>query len=263
MGTRNNVNILGTLLIFAFGLPIGLGSGQTDGMKDFGNRLEGTTIQLNALNDFTFVALHRHFEHFAKGANLKVRFFLPRLSTGDNKVFLEALELQDSFHYFMTAKKVDWKQGASNVFHPWPTSDVIDRLDIAADNLGVRASYQVGKRTRVYLPVDVYSSNVQSQEQGYMFYYVTAQDLQSVDITVMDSNDKAVSIAKPNLNCNKKRNPNCIIFPAGNTFNFSLDFSALAPGEYHLHLVGHVPRTAQTTSIATTLYHDPRMEKAP
>jgi hypothetical protein len=230
---------------------------QAVGMREFSNRFEGTTTQLNALSDFTFVALHRHFERFSRDSILSVRFFLPSLATDDSKVFLEAVELQDSLHYLMSSKPRYWQRRAWNTFRPWPTRDVIDPYGIASDNIGVRAAYQVGKTTAVYLPVDTYSTDKQVVKRGYTFYYVTAQDLQSIEISVTDVKGDSVPIKKPMLECNKKRNANCLLYAAGNTFNFELDFSALAGGQYVVHLIGRMPRTSLTTSALTSLYHPP------
>jgi hypothetical protein len=235
---------------------------QAVGMRDFGNRLEGTTTQLNALSDFTFVALHRHFERFSKDSTLSVSFFLPSVATDNTRVFLEALELQDSLHYFMSSKQGNWQSGAWNTFHPWPTKDVIDPYGIASDNVGVRAAYQIGKQTRVYLPVDIQSSNGLIGERTYTFYYVTAQDLQSIEISVTNLKGETVSIRKPTLECNKKRNPNCLLFAAGNTFNFALDFSALPEGQYFVQLIGRIPRTSRTASALVSLYHPSQSEKS-
>lgn len=234
---------------------------QIVGMRDFANRLEGTTIQLNALNDFTFVALHRYCERFSKGSTLNVRFFLPQIATEDSKVFVEAVELQDSLHYFMTAKAAPWRRQAWNIFGPWPTRDVIDPNGIASDNVGVRAAYQIGNKTRVWLPVDVYSTDPQIPGRKYLFYYVTAQDLQSVDISVTNAHGQPVSITKPILQCNKGRNLNCLLYAAGNTLNFELDFSALSEGQYYVHLVGRIPKTFRTASAITAFYHSSVMEK--
>ena len=62
---------------------------QTQGMRDFGNRLEGTNVHLDALEDFTLIAVHRNFTPFSRNANLNVRFFLPKLidmSSGINQI---------------------------------------------------------------------------------------------------------------------------------------------------------------------------------
>ncbi len=237
------------------------GNGQANGMSDFGNRFEGTTIQLNALNDLTFVALHRHFERFSTGSTLSISFFLPRLTGNNNKVFLEALELQDSLHYFMTSKPRSWQPGAWNTFYPWPTKDVIDPFGVASDNIGVRAALQVGNKTRMYLPVDVYPTNPPHKQQKYTFYYVTGQDLQSVEVSVTNVNGRPVKITKPSLRCSQKRDQNCLLFAAGNTFNFELDFSALPEGQYYVHLVGVIPKTHIKTSVVTSLYHPSLTEK--
>src|SRR6266853_6495266 len=112
------------LIIAAIFLSAGsAASAQVQGMRAFDNRVEGTNVHTNALQDFALIAIHRNFQFFPKNATLHVRFFLPRLAGNlDDKVFVQAVELQDSFHYFMQAKGTSkWRDGNWNVFEPWPT----------------------------------------------------------------------------------------------------------------------------------------------
>src|SRR5215469_464318 len=95
-------------------------SGQIRGMQTFGNRSEGTNVHKNAREDFTLVGLHRNFAKFESKSTLKVRFFLPQSSrNSDRRVSVEATELRDSCHYFMTANpSPQWKNGSWNIFGP-------------------------------------------------------------------------------------------------------------------------------------------------
>lgn len=229
------------------------------GMKEFPNRREGTNVHLNALNDFTLIAIHRNFQPFPRNANLNVRFFLPLLRSGaDKNVSVEAVELQDSFHYFMQAKSsVPWKEGSWNTFGPWPTKDVIDPLGLEAKNVGVLAGYQIGNDRPVYLPVDVYADDGQPSRHAYTFHLVTGQALQSLDLSLADSAGKRLNAPLPQLKCNRNLNPNCRLYSAGSTLAFDMDMSTMPQGEYHLKLVGHVPRTSTTTAMEIVLYHHP------
>lgn len=241
-------------------LAVGAGIHAADqGMKEFPNRREGTNLHLNALNDFTLLAIHRNFQLFPRDANLNVRFFLPQLrSNVAEKVFVEAVELQDSFHYFMQAKSsVPWKDRSWNTFGPWPTKDVIDSLGLEATNVGVLAGYQLGNDRPVYLPVDVYSDNEQPARHTYTFHLITGQDLQSLDLSLTDSAGKRVNLTLPQLKCNRGLNPNCRLYSAGSTLAFDLDMSSLPQAEYHLRLLGHVPRTSTPTAMEIVLYHHP------
>ena len=233
--------------------------GQIHGMQSFDNRIEGTNVHLNALQDFTLIAIHRNFQPFPHNADLNVRFYLPRLSgNSGKKVFVEAVELQDSFHYFMQAKgSTQWKEGGWNVFGPWPTKDVIDRLGIQAKNVGVLAWYRIGGDHPVYLPVDVYQKDERPALHTYTFHFITGQDLQSLNINVTNAAGVAMSLPKPQLRCNTSFNPNCKLYAAGSSQAFDLDMSPLPPGEYHLKLVGRVPGTLTPTSLDIVLYHRP------
>jgi hypothetical protein len=230
---------------------------QVQGMQAFDNRVEGTNIHTNALQDFTLIAIHRNFQLFSQNANLHVRFFLPRLAGSPNrKVFVEASELQDSFHYFMQSKSTSkWNDGVWNVFEPWPTKDVIDRLGLYAGNVGVRAGYRIGNGPTVFLPVDVYQGDGQSATGTYTFHFITGSDLQSLDVLVTDSAGLAVKALDLQQKCNKAYNQGCKLYAAGSVHAFSLDMSALPQGEYHVRLLGHVPGSLTPTSLDVVLYH--------
>ncbi len=227
-------------------------------MQEFPNRREGTTVRVDALEDFTLLAVHRNFESFPRNANLNVRFFLPKPPDNAKRdIVVEARELQDSVHYLMQPKGISWKGGTWNVFGQWPTKDVIDRLGIDAGNLGVLAEYRVANKISVCLPVDVYPDGKQFGTHAYTFHFITGQDLQSLDISVTNKTGAQVNLPKPKLMCNRSFNPNCKLFAAGSTQAFDLDMSSLAEGEYHLKLTGHVPGTSTPTSLEIVLYHHP------
>src|SRR5215470_6326235 len=107
-----SVGLIIAAILLSTGVPANC---QVQGMQTFDNRLEGTNVRPNALQDFTLIAVHRDFQLFKQNATLHVRFFLPRgSSSSDKRVFVEAVELQDSFHYFMQAKSSQWKESDWN-----------------------------------------------------------------------------------------------------------------------------------------------------
>ena len=230
---------------------------QVQGMQSFENRIEGTNVLTNALQDLTLIAIHRDFQTFAQNATLHVRFFLPRMAGNpEKKVFVEATELQDSFHYFMQAKgSSKWKDDNWNVFEPWPTKDVIDRLGLQASNVGVKAGYRANNGPPVFLPVDVYQNDGQSTTRKYTFHFITGSDLQSLDVSVTNSAGVAIKGLNLQQKCNKTYNPSCKLYAAGSTHAFSLDMSGLPQGEYHIKLLGHVPGSLTPTSLDIVLYH--------
>jgi hypothetical protein len=232
---------------------------QVQGMQNFENRIEGRNVHTNALQDFTVIAIHRDFQSFKKNATLSVRFFLPRIASNSaKKVFIEAVELQDSFHYFMQAKDSSaWKDENWNVFKPWPTKDVIDRVGLLAENMGVLAGYRTENDRPVYLPVDVYVDEGRPPIQIYRLHFITGQDLQSLDVSVTNAAGAPMNVAKPQLKCKKTYNPNCKLYAAGSAGAFPLDMSSLPAGEYHVKLLGHVPGSLTPTSLDILLYHHP------
>jgi hypothetical protein len=230
---------------------------QIQGMKAFENRMEGTNVHTNSLQDFTLVALHRSFAAFSPNATLHVRFFLPSVPpSSQREVFVEASELQDSFHYFMQAKNPrKWNYGKWNVFEPWPTKDVIDRLGLRYENIGVRAGYRNASGPPVYVPVDVYQSENQPVSSLYTFYFISGSDLQALDVSVTPSNGIPIKGLALQQKCNKSFNPSCRLYAAGSIHSFPLDMSKLPQGEYHVRLTGHVPGSLIPTSFNLVLYH--------
>jgi len=238
-------------------LATGVTLGQIQGMQSFDNRIEGTDVHTNALQDFTLIALHRSFQTFQPNSTLRVRFFLPQTAAvSDKAIFLEATELQDSFHYFMQAKpSAGWKEASWNVFEPWPTKDVIDRLGLRANNVGVRAEYRVKNGPPVFLPVDVYQSGSPPSTQTYTLHFITGSDLQALDVSVVDSAGKTMAAPRLQQKCNKTFNPSCQLYAAGSAHAVSLDMSPLPQGEYHVKLLGHIPGSLTPTSLDVLLYH--------
>jgi hypothetical protein len=226
-------------------------------MQNFVNRREGTNVHKDALQDFVLIGLHRNFAKFERKSILKVSFFLPEPGTHpDRKIFIEATELRDFCHYFMTANaSPQWKHGSWNNFGPWPTADIIDQLSINADNIGVLAGYRDGGDPPVYMPVDVSPNHDKIQPQPYRIHFITGRDLQSLDISVSTSSGAPAKISVPIQRCNRALNLNCKLYAAGSSQSLLLDMSSLPSGEYHVQFLGHVPNSLTPTSIDIMLYH--------
>lgn len=231
---------------------------QIQGMKDFPNRREGTNIHKDALQDFVILGVHRNFRPFPRNANLKVRFFIPSLHDlkGTN-ISVRAIELMDSKHYLMESKEsIKWKDGSWNIFEPWPTQDKIDPLTINAMNIGVLATYRAGNDRPVVLPVDVYQNEKELTRSIYSFYFMTAKDLQALEVSVADVHGRTVKLPVPELKCNKRFDVECVKFFSQKQSLFDLDLSLLADGEYHMRLLGHVLNdTTPLTPPEIVLYH--------
>jgi hypothetical protein len=173
-------------------------------------------------------------------------------------VFVEAVELQDSLHYFMEAKPAKWKPGQWNVFAQWPTKDVIDSLPVHCDNLGVRAGLQEVDSGPLYFPMDVYDKKTPPAKQSYTFNFFTGQDLQSLQIAMTNKLGAPAKLDLKPFSCNAdNKRPSCVLYPAGTSQVFSLDMRQLPEGECHIHLVGRIPKTSETTSLSIRVYHHP------
>ena len=156
----------------------------------------------------------------------------------------------------MQAKPSDrWNYGNRNVFGPWPTRDVIDRLGLQSSNIGVRAGYRLKDSPAVFLPVDVYQDSAQSPDHTYTFYFITGSSLQSLDVSVTNGAGVPISGVGLQQKCNRAFNPGCMLYAAGSTHSFTLDMSRLPDGEYHVRLLGHVPGSLIPTSLDIDVFH--------
>lgn len=231
---------------------------QSQQLRQFANRVEGTVVQPNALDDFRIVGLHRSFQPVQRNSTLSVRFFVPDSSAGTaTKVTVSAIERQDLKHYLMrSADNLAWRPGRWNTFAPWPTADVMDGLNIPWANLGVVALYgSAGTQhpARVYLPVDVFSSSAPGTLGKYVLHVFIGHDIQSLTALTVGSNGAQVQLS--HLHCEESLNRNCTLFAGGTTPAIDLDMSHLPPGYYDVFLVAKAPHSTQTTSFPFTVFH--------
>jgi hypothetical protein len=228
----------------------------TEEMKDFGNRIEGTTGRLHAREDLELIAIHRNFEQFARGANLQVRFYLPKPTVQTQKtsiarkVSIEALEIQDTIHYFMQSKQLNWEEGKWNSFSPWPTKDVIDPLGLDWSNIGVRATFRDGNEPPVYMPVDVVQSS-HLVKSSYTFYFRTSLDLHSLEKLLIGPSGQITRLETEEC----KFSPTCVLYPATSSQAFDVDMTRLPAGVYTVRMIGHVPRTSVKPTLSVRMYH--------
>ena len=231
---------------------------QTDGMREFPNRREGTTIRQNAADDFKILAVHRGLATFTRNTQLLVHFFTP--PTDNPKVptiNVEACELQDTHHYLMQAKPdPNWKSGQWLTFGPWPTSDVIDRVPVGTGNLGVLTTMlPENAGTPVYLPAEVATPGEHHATAAYTIFFVTGKDLQKLNISVTTQSGTKNTPSTPPQECDTRLNPNCTVYRAGSTQAIDIDFSRMNDGIYHIAFTGTIPRSSVVPSIAFSLYH--------
>jgi hypothetical protein len=237
-------------------------SDQIHGMTDFGNRREGTTIQEHGATEFILIAIHRSFApSIPRKAVLNVRFFLPPASSdSERRVWVEAFEREDSFHYYMRSNDtVKWKAGDWNTFESWPTKDVIDPKGLEAQNIGVRVTSQVSGKARVVLPADVFPINTPVKGGAvYSFYLLTGFPLQAIDIAVTNSSGNKMTVPGDGTkSCNKTVDPGCALYAATSLVWFKLDMSTVPEGQYHVQLTGHIPNNLKTTALPIEIYHHP------
>ena len=225
----------------------------TSGLKDFGNRIEGTAVQKDAAEDLRIVGLHRSFDAFSNNADLQVRFFLPGEATPAN-VSVEAVERQDVRHYFMHSKQQDWTLHAWNIFAPWNSGDVIDKLNVRSSNIAVAARMSMPGSMPEFIPVDVSQAPASNRKNIYTFYLATAKDLHSLTVYVTDSGGHATKLRHSDQ-CTSF--PDCAIYAAHTTQAVPLDFTYLNEGKYFVTFSASMPGSTDVLSITIPIYHKP------
>jgi hypothetical protein len=219
------------------------------GLKEFGNRFEGSLIEPHAAEDFRIIGLHRLLAKFDRNADLRVRFFLPP-GAAPETLSITAMEREDFEHYLMQSKsKSNWIANDWNEFGPWNTKDVIDSLDVRYGNLAVMAT--VGTSLLDYLPVDVMTLQMRDHVNRYTVYFVASRDLRSLSVTVTDFGGHPTTVSFAS-SC---KFPDCTQFPAGSTQAITLDFSSLHDGRYHVTFSGRVPLSTDIIAKTISIYH--------
>lgn len=102
--------------------------------NDRGNRYEGRVSLEIGAPPIELIGFYGFREKFETGTNesLRVRFYLHDTL----QVYLCAQEIERKEFYWMEAKPQKWQIGW-NEFGPWPSGEVISKLNLPANNIGV------------------------------------------------------------------------------------------------------------------------------
>jgi hypothetical protein len=254
---NRSFQILGCSICALLGFAFAGAQSGLQGPMQFDNRVEGTTVHRDDLEDFTLLAIHRSFEEFPRNSRLGVRFYVPSLDqTATQTVFVQAGELQDtSQHYFMHSKPItQLESNAFHVFTPWPTADVIDRLPIKPKNIGVLAGWQESGST-IYSPVDVFEIGHHPSDGPYTFWFVVGHNVQTLEIFVTNERGQRVLPLLGKQTCNLSIDPDCALYPSASTQAISIDFSSVPGGKYKVRFVGHFPGSSKQFAFPVLIYH--------
>ncbi len=217
-------------------------------LRDFDNRREGQLPAYNGKFDFLCLGIHRTFQKFDRNAKLYVRFPMP---DGATNLFVNAAELLAAKDYVMEAKKT--KLGPVATFGPWPTSDVIDKLGIQWNNLGVLAGFTLNGE-KVFSPVDV-GQTLGSARSLYTVHFRLGVSIRSLEVTATaKSGNKSLLLYQKS--CDPKRFPGCTLWFDSSVQHATLDMSALPTGVYVIMLDGTLSDATDThTKTTFLLYH--------
>ena len=152
--------------------------------NDKGNRFEGLVSISTGNPDLEVLSFTGFFERFNRNVNLRVRFFLPSLSS----LSITAQEIEDQKQYLMVAKPQAWSPGVWNEFSPWPT-DVVLREGISSDNVGVLITLAQSSQLA---PAFVYYSRTPNVVDSYTMYLRSNRNLRRVKLSLYGTDHSTV-----------------------------------------------------------------------
>jgi hypothetical protein len=145
------------------------------------NRFEGQKgleVRAPDLDLLSFVAYQAAPE---RGSSLKLLFYLDR----NRQAFITARELMVRKYYFMEPVRRDWNAGWQE-FGPWPTAEVLDRLNLPLRDIGVVCRLDnEGTGSGSVAPVWVYAEPPPRQALPYTLYFRPREDLSEVEYKVV------------------------------------------------------------------------------
>lgn len=150
--------------------------------NDWGNRFEGQIFKSAAnLPTLELISLINNFESYNLSQNieLKVKFFRP----AGTKIQINAREIYRDKFYFMETKNLSWSQDW-NIFQPWPIKDVIQKLSLNHDNLGVLIRGKNLERGNIFLPAIVYTTASPMIDSIYTFHFFPGQPLTNINFRI-------------------------------------------------------------------------------
>jgi len=125
---------------------------------------------------------------------LRIRFFL--LQPSD--VYITAVELRrhGPSHYQMNPLQTSWDSGWQE-FGPWPTSEVLQPLNIAPDEVGVVARLTNDRPgSGTIAPILLYERNYPRESTNYTVHFLPRNTLSRIDYSVIRDSDGEVVVSR-------------------------------------------------------------------
>lgn len=136
------------------------------------NRYEGTKTVEVGLAPIELISFYNFQETFTPDDILQVRFY----RHDDVDVYLTARELVTREFYWMEAKPQTWQVGW-NEFGPWPVAEVLAKLEVPPDNLGVLIRLEKESGSGAVSPAILYHSSLPTEIEHYTIYFKPGKSL--------------------------------------------------------------------------------------
>lgn len=145
------------------------------GLKDYGNREEGVFTLPISTPPLQLISFTGFFEDYQPNARqkLKIQFFLDQA----DHLNIKAQQTRGEILYRMQPKPFPVINGW-NQFAPWPVDDVLSKLNMPAQNIGVIVNYQ--DRQNVLAPAIVFHSNQPEKIASYNFTFLPGKNLTKI-----------------------------------------------------------------------------------
>lgn len=150
--------------------------------KNNPNRYEGQkSVNVNApdLELISFTAYREEIQD-ETDVTLCLSFYMPE----DTLLFINAKEITPLSYYLMQPTKTSWKKGW-NIFHPWPTSAVLNPLKIELKNIGVKGRlYNQHLGSGYLVPILLYQKHIPDTINQYDIWIKPKYELSQFNIRV-------------------------------------------------------------------------------
>ena len=209
------------------------------------NRYEGIKPIGVSAPDLELISFTAYRQEIPPDSNvvLKLKFFMPM----DSTLYIAAKELVPRRYYFMESVVTRWQKGWQQ-FIPWPTAEVLKRIDLLPKQLGMVARlYQNRIGSGHIVPLVVYYSNSSPVLDQYHLHLRAKETLSRVQYVLYKSNDRQSVIPKKILRNLSAREP----------FTIILELSFLPEGEYRLLIKSRIKNKIGGPSRTYTFYHKP------
>lgn len=174
-------------------------------------------------------------------SELSVRFYAPKATRANVRL----IEKQRVESYRLDSANKHWKRGW-NQFGPWPTADVIARLEVEIDNLGVTVteSEEPSDSGQVF-PAVLYEKNIPPLNGEYHFTVKSNTGLQPLSWTLYRvEGGKNIKINSQSMYLNK--------LSVDTPYDIRLSAASLSEGSYKLRIRGELIIQGQKEIVRKT-----------